>query len=231
VKLLLALGTATGLLWAASAGVGYASLVATTGPATSVTSTTATVNGVAVTLSPSSAWAFEYGPTQAYGHTTPGAAVGIGLTAVTATLSGLTPNTTYHYRLVVLEGSSLLPVDWSTGADATFTTAPAVTYGTVSLPGPRLAVRGDKVMVPLLCTGGLCKGTVSLRAHGRHGASARCGTTRVSLSDGERRTVEPQIGASCVGLLRHARSVHMTLVETLAGAAKQLTTPVTLVRL
>jgi hypothetical protein len=63
---------------------------------------------------------FEYGPTTAYGSTaaaSPAALPRSGATA-TATIDGLTPSTTYHFRVVV--GTGLLAL---TGPDATFTTA------------------------------------------------------------------------------------------------------------
>jgi hypothetical protein len=63
---------------------------------------------------------FEYGPTTAYGSTTaasPAALPRSGATA-SATIDGLTPSTTYHFRVVV--GTGLLAL---TGPDATFTTA------------------------------------------------------------------------------------------------------------
>lgn len=67
-------------------------------------------NGAAVAVS------FEYGTTTAYGTTVvanPGSVTSGSATAVSTTLSGLTPNTTYHYRV---NG------DIYNGADVTFTT-------------------------------------------------------------------------------------------------------------
>jgi hypothetical protein len=63
---------------------------------------------------------FEYGPTTDYGFTaaaTPAALPRYGATA-SATIDGLTPATTYHFRVVVGTGLVALP-----GPDATFTTA------------------------------------------------------------------------------------------------------------
>jgi subtilisin family serine protease len=77
---------------------------------------------------------YEYGTTVAYGMQTP--AVSTGTTLPTATpfaqaIDGLSPNTTYHYRLLATNAAGT-----ATGADATFTTtsaqAPTVTTGPAS---------------------------------------------------------------------------------------------------
>jgi hypothetical protein len=63
---------------------------------------------------------FEYGPTTDYGFTaaaSPAALPRAGVLA-SATIDGLTPSTTYHFRVVVGTGLAALP-----GPDATFTTA------------------------------------------------------------------------------------------------------------
>lgn len=66
---------------------------------------------------------FEFGPTSAYGYQTSAASAGSGTStvSVTALLSGLQSNQTYHYRLVAVSGAGT-----TLGADATFktTTAP-----------------------------------------------------------------------------------------------------------
>ncbi len=67
--------------------------------------------------------AFDYGPTTAYGASTPPVEIPAGAepSPVTGVLSGLTPNTTYHVRVRALndEGSS-------TGGDVVFTTPPGL---------------------------------------------------------------------------------------------------------
>lgn len=96
-------------------------LTVTTGAATSVTATQATVNGTEV---PGGIYegnySFKYGPTAAYGSQTPTVPLGPGLSAdaVAATITGLTAGTTYHYELVATDtaGNTLL------GGDQRFTT-------------------------------------------------------------------------------------------------------------
>src|SRR5436190_11643266 len=75
---------------------------ATTGSASNVTSTTATVNGSVNSGKEQTTYHFEYGKTTAYGLSTPNANAGKGnkTSNVNADLSTLDPSTTYHYRLV-----------------------------------------------------------------------------------------------------------------------------------
>jgi hypothetical protein len=99
--------------------------VATTGAASSVTATTATLNGTVDPNKESTTYWFEYGTTTAYGAQTAPADAGPSnaAKAVSADISGLAPSTTYHFRLVARNASGT-----ATGADATFTTGqPAVT--------------------------------------------------------------------------------------------------------
>jgi hypothetical protein len=87
-------------------------LSATTEPATDVTTTTATLHG---TVEDATDYMFQYGTTSAYGLDT-------GLKPVDgpdvqAALTGLTSNTTYHYRVIAVNGA-----DTEVGGDMTFTT-------------------------------------------------------------------------------------------------------------
>lgn len=96
---------------------------ASTGVATSITSTSATLNGVVNPHKEATTYAFEYGTTTAYGARTPDATVsGNAGKDVNATVTGLTPNTVYHYRLVATNPSGA-----DAGADLTFTTAASYT--------------------------------------------------------------------------------------------------------
>jgi phosphodiesterase/alkaline phosphatase D-like protein len=65
---------------------------------------------------------FEYGPTDAYGSSTPAAAAGAGHVDVPARadLKDLTPGTTYHYRLVATSDAGT-----SNGEDRQFQTPSA----------------------------------------------------------------------------------------------------------
>ena len=92
---------------------------AVTLPATDVRPGKAVLNGTIDTDGYPSSWYFEYGPTTAYGSTTPIQNGGSPTepTAVAATIANLLPTLTYHYRLVVTNTSSGVV---SFGDDETF---------------------------------------------------------------------------------------------------------------
>jgi hypothetical protein len=93
---------------------------ATTGPATNVTATTATVTGTVNPNGEPTTYYFEYGTTTDYGSRTPTENAGGGPNerSVSADVTGLAPSTTYHYRLVATNADGT-----TFGNDATFTTA------------------------------------------------------------------------------------------------------------
>jgi hypothetical protein len=100
-----------------------------TGAAQNVGPTTATLTGAVDRRGRSATWYFEYGTTTRYGTRTPTRSVpsGSGARNVAASLTRLTPGTTYHYRLV-----STSDAGTGRGADATFTTV-GVTLTTPAL--------------------------------------------------------------------------------------------------
>jgi len=99
--------------------VQYPLPVTTTGASSNVTLTGATLAGTVDPNGTAATYVFEYGPTTAYGSTTPAADAGQGFGAVPAgaTIGSLTPGTQYHYRLVATNQGGTTP-----GQDATFTT-------------------------------------------------------------------------------------------------------------
>src|SRR5262249_47954855 len=90
-----------------------------TSPATLIDATSGVMNGSVNPNGRSTRWWFEVGPTTSYGTRTDTHAIGNGTVAVGAadTARRLTPNTTYHYRLVAQSSGGT-----SRGADATFVT-------------------------------------------------------------------------------------------------------------
>jgi subtilisin-like proprotein convertase family protein len=88
--------------------------------ASSITGTQAVLNGTLNANGASASAVFEYGLTNGYGASadaSPFTVVGSAVTAVSAVITGLTPNTTYHFRVKgVNSGGS------GQGADAIFTT-------------------------------------------------------------------------------------------------------------
>ena len=97
-------------------------------PATDVLTASATLNGAVTGEGFSGTMWFEYGTSMAYGQTTPvqSFSPGIASLPVVATVSGLNPFLTYHYRLVVscAQGvSSSLDMTFSTPDQTVFNTA------------------------------------------------------------------------------------------------------------
>ena len=94
--------------------------VAVTGSATSVTVTSATLNGTVDPNGRATTWYFEYGTSTSYGSKTADKSAGSGTstTSVSAPVSGLTRGRLYHYRLVATSDAGT-----SRGADQTFSTS------------------------------------------------------------------------------------------------------------
>lgn len=187
---------------------------ATTGAASAVGPTTATLGGTAVNPGPGGSVAFQYGTTTAYGSQASAGELVSGLENVSgltgpaitpvapgphgfsAALTGLMPNTTYHFRAVATSGDGT-----AYGADETFTTlaylAPPI--------GCRCKLHGRPVL------SGLKLSPSRLRAERGHGVSinvthARRGAA-LSYSDSEAAattfTVQSasrgyKVGRSCV---------------------------------
>lgn len=106
---------------------------ASTGAATGVTPSAATLTGNVNPQGSDTTYSFEYGTTVYYGAGAPlaGADAGsrTGVTAVAQMVSGLQPGTTYHYRLVASSAGGV-----SYGEDETFTT-PSATPVAGGMPG------------------------------------------------------------------------------------------------
>ena len=105
---------------------------AATGPAQVTSASTATVTGVITPHGATTTYTFQYGVTGFYGAQTFSQAVPAGSAPVTVSvqLSGLTPGTVFHYRLVAAHGAVT-----QYGADATFLTFPS------PRPVPRVPAR------------------------------------------------------------------------------------------
>jgi hypothetical protein len=93
--------------------------LASTSAATAVTGTTATLNGTVFPSKEATTYHFDYGTTTDYGSQTPAAGPvgGNAGKAASADITGLTPLTTYHFRLVATNASGT-----ATGTDVEFAT-------------------------------------------------------------------------------------------------------------
>jgi len=129
---------------------------ATTDAATSVASDGATLNGSVNPNGEATTYQFDYGTTSAYGSTTSPTSAGsaTSVVAAAATLTGLTPATTYDFRVVATSAAGS-----SYGANLTFTTASQTSLGTQSISftsiAPTNAVVGGSYTVAAVASSGL----------------------------------------------------------------------------
>ncbi|GEM_PF-871861 len=85
-------------------------------------------------VSPTTAW-FEWGTTPSYGDSTPQRSIAVNAPVhFSEGISGLSPNTTYHYRAVARNIQGTSP-----GQDTMFTTAPVTGFADISAPLMNLA--------------------------------------------------------------------------------------------
>lgn len=92
-----------------------------TGPVSDVAATSATLHGTVAPDGTATVSHFDYGTGTGYGSTTPTAtATGLSSQPTSAQIGGLTPGTTYHYRLDVTTANLA-----TSGIDGTFTTPAA----------------------------------------------------------------------------------------------------------
>jgi hypothetical protein len=110
------------------------------GPATGVTGAHATLNGKVNTSGLAVTWHFQWGKTTSYGKVTPNRSIGAGggTVPVSFQVTGLSPGTVYHYRVVATSSSG----QTATSSDATFKT-PAPTINV----NPSVVFAGNKVRV------------------------------------------------------------------------------------
>jgi streptogramin lyase len=137
--------------------------IATTGPATAASSTTATITGSVTPLADATAVSIQHGTSPALGSSTADGSLPAGSTkqSVTGTLTALPSNTTIYYRIVATNSAGE-----SDGAVESFKTLPAplppvhkttVTFGNqrITLTTPATSIctaRGSKLAVTLNST-------------------------------------------------------------------------------
>src|SRR5918994_3887696 len=107
---------------------------ATTGPASGVGRSAATLNGTVNPGGAATSWHFEYGTTTAYGLPSGGGDAGAGSADVPVSMqvSGLSAGTTYHFRVVATNADGTV-----TGADGTFRTAAGPSLPSISATAAR----------------------------------------------------------------------------------------------
>ncbi|HXD59985.1 MAG TPA: hypothetical protein VN606_18810 [Thermoleophilaceae bacterium] len=221
----------------------------TTGAASAVGTSAASIAGTVDTLGTATSYAIEFGTSTSYGKSTASRILAGGGTPVPVNvpLGGLQPGTLYHYRVVAANKQGT-----SVGADATFRTSPGpansgsssgsrdTTAPKVSVAGPSSgAAPADSSLVtinigcPLAETLG-CRGSVALetaaRVSGARSAAARhrlrIGSARFKLSAGEKRAVKIKLSRKGRSFLRKHHRVRVRVVVTASDRSGNRTTTV-----
>jgi len=183
----------------------------TTSPATTITDTAATLNGSVNPNGSATNYAFQWGPTNGYGHETTLTSAGSGTTSssVSATVNGLAPGTTYHFRIIAINDGGT-----SVGSDQTFATT-----GTAPAPStPPTATTGAASNVGQ--TGATVNGTVNPAGQAttdyfEYGPTTNYGYETSATSGGSGTTDEPA-SANLTGLAS-ATTYHYRLVAVSPG--------------
>jgi hypothetical protein len=229
--------------------VAVADSVAVNGGATYVSSTSEMLNGVATTTDPDSAVYFQYGTTPSFGTDTKVTTIGAGTTAVSATVTGLTPGSRYYFRVIVAQGSYNTKYSASDPLSFVAGQKPSggggggggggTTSGTASLMSTKLKVKKGLVAIPLKCAGAssaVCKGSVAITAGGRLGKGKpkktyNCGSGAFSATAGNAQVVNGTLSSGCSKLLARARhhKLNATLKASFSSKQSALTKSVTLV--
>jgi thermitase len=197
---------------AAVTGARSAQPPAQTSGADSVTTTSANIYGTADPCATASTYQFEYGTSEAYGSATPAGSLGAGNAAipVSASLTGLAPGTTYHYRLVTIRGGTRLA-----GPDRAFTTQ------TPAAPPQQPPVNpGEPRQLTLKDVGVTCRRSGSGRKR-----TVRCTLKRATAvrSLSARLTKSKRLYARASGKLPPTGRVTLKLVRRLSHGRYRLT--------
>ncbi len=157
---------------------------ATTGTATGITASSATLNGTVDPNSRDTTFYFEYGTSTSYGSKTAAKNAGSATTAQaeSAGITGLHTGTTYHFRIVATSDAGT-----SAGKDSSFVTssAPAVATGGVSSVTPTSAtLHGAVTANGLSTTRWFEYGTSTSYGSKTASAGAGSGTNAISVSAG-----------------------------------------------
>jgi PKD repeat protein len=198
---------------------------AQTGGATALSSQGATVGGTINPENQTVSYSFDYGTSpDSLRHSTPSTAGPGGQTAtsVSATLSGLSPATTYYYQLVITTGGSTYK-----GSVASFTTT--ASSGTTQTP---VAATGSAARIG--ATGALLTGTVNpggaapVNYRFSYGTSASSLSTSTSWSAHRGGRTASPVNATVAGL-RPGTTYYVELevslgAQTVTGAIRSFTT-------
>lgn len=192
---------------------------ASTGSATAVTRTTATLTASVDPNGAATTYRFEYGTSTSYGLSTAEPSAGAGGVAVTVSvpLTGLTADTTYHYRVVATNAAGV-----SRGGDRTLRTAPPPR-------APGVSTGGAKEVQPTTAT---LTGTVTPFGQAttyrfEWGTSTRYGRRTATASAGDGTKGVPArvtIAGLTANMRYHVRLVATNATGTTRGRDRTFTT-------
>ena len=192
---------------------------ATTDAATSVDATSATLNGTVTPNDKNVTVIFEYGTSTSYGTTLTAdqsPLSGDTATAVTRSLTGLAPNTTYHFRVSATNSPST-----TNGEDQTFTTgklAPTATTGAATNIGTTTAT----------LNGAVTANNDETSVYFEYGLDLTYGSTKDADQSPLNGLTETAVSADLTGLvdnsLYHYRVVTTNSAGTTFGADQTFTT-------
>ena len=192
----------------------------TTNGASGITTTGAQLNGSVNPNGLATSYHFDYGPTTGYGSSTQStsAGSGTGTLNVNASLSGLTPGSTYHYRLVASSSSGS-----TNGNDQAFTTT-----ATTPTPPPTVSTGAATNVTPTSAqiNGSVNANGISTTYHFEYGPTASYGSATQSAAAGSG-TSPVSVSATLSGLrsgaVYHYRLVAASAGGTVNGADRSLT--------
>ena len=193
----------------------------TTNSATNITQTTATLNATVNPNGDSTYAYFQWGLTTSYGNTTTAEYIGSGTSNVSypKSISGLSPNTTYHFRAVAYDTSYVNIY----GSDMTFTTSSSCTPPTATTNSATNITYNSATLNATVNPNGLSTtvwfqyGTTTSYGSETTHESIGSGTSNVSYSKG--------ISGLSPNTTYHFRIVASSSCNTTYGSDVQFTTP------
>jgi uncharacterized protein YegP (UPF0339 family) len=159
-------------------------------------------------------WQFQYGTTAAYGSATP-LHTAHRARLISSRVKGLTPATTYHFRLVATNGAGT-----TTGPDRTFTTraAPSAAPRVRTLPAGRIAVDAATLRGLVLPRG------QHTTWRFEYGTSTSYGSTTPDATVDHARVVRFRVGSLTAATTYHFRLVATNATGTTTGEDMTLVT-------
>lgn len=201
-------------------GVTYAAPTATTAAASTVGSSTATLNGTVTPNGASTTVSFEYGLTTSYGSTTGTTTVtGTTSTSVTSSLTGLAAQTTYHCRVVATNSYG---TTYGSGVSFTTTAVGAVTAPTATTGAASPATTTATLAGTVNANGGSTTVTFEYGTTTSYGSTA--GATPGTVTGGSSTSVAASLSGLTAGTVYYYRVKAVNAGGTTYGTQGTFTT-------